>query len=447
MTKKKSFYRKRQRTSYRWVAGFALLPAFAVAGISYTAYKIISDEPEKIENISEEDNFVLDGEADSSPKLLTYRSKNVSNNAVAKRTDAKNTSQSKASQTPVLAQIDGPTNDEEPEHFFAPDKNLAKAPLRRKQPASQSSAPSTFANTSNTPVTQGNSSRKKSVSSTSGNLAGLNTRRNPSSATPFQRNLASLGSLNANSLIQNPTRLINSGLLDIKQGSTIGSAGGSFTQSNGKTIVNGSLLGNAIINGGEIQGSGSVSGNLVVNGGEFNPGNSPGTFTVEDRFTLSKDGILNIEIAVLPSDTSGFDPLNIIANSLIDVIIAGSFDVQGTVNFIIEDPLLALSDFVLGDFFKVKTIVNGQEVLTDTDGTGFESATFLVTHLSIDPDLEKLQDPSQDDPNNPNPEDLNAVDVNLADNGKLVEVPLPNTLLLMFSSLFFWRFLSKRTKA
>ena len=105
-----------------------------------------------------------------------------------------------------------------------------------------------------------------------------------------------------------------------------------FTNNAGVLTINGVLDnrgGKLRLLGGELWGTGIVNGEgIQVGGGPgvavFNPGNSPGTFTVEGAFELLPGGVLNLEIERLPGGGVAFDR-----------VIAGSYLLDGKVNLLV----------------------------------------------------------------------------------------------------------------
>lgn len=91
----------------------------------------------------------------------------------------------------------------------------------------------------------------------------------------------------------------------LSAGSLLGIAhnGTGDTGGTGLLVVNGVASADSIINGtaGVISGSGTLVGN-VINHGTINPGNSPGTLTIDGSFTNAAGGTLVLEIA---SDGAG----------------------------------------------------------------------------------------------------------------------------------------------
>lgn len=91
----------------------------------------------------------------------------------------------------------------------------------------------------------------------------------------------------------------NAGALTVGSGSTLSVGGaGVYTQTGGKTVVDGTLQAITLfINGGALAGSGSIQAFNIVNSGAFGPGSSPGALTVAGDFTQTSSGILEMELA------------------------------------------------------------------------------------------------------------------------------------------------------
>ena len=112
---------------------------------------------------------------------------------------------------------------------------------------------------------------------------------------------------------------------------------GSFTNNAGALVVNGTMenVGGALnLLGGTLSGAGIINGDVFVGGGPgaavFNPGNSPGTMTINGNFDLNPGGVLNLEIA---SDGSGgylFDRL----------VVSGGVYLNGQVNFLVDPAIV-----------------------------------------------------------------------------------------------------------
>ncbi len=89
------------------------------------------------------------------------------------------------------------------------------------------------------------------------------------------------------------------GAFTIGQGSTINSTGDLETA--GTTTIDGTLdVANLEIIGGTLEGIGTINGN-VQNGATVEPGDAPGTLTINGNYTQDSVGILNIDLGGYPS--------------------------------------------------------------------------------------------------------------------------------------------------
>jgi hypothetical protein len=97
----------------------------------------------------------------------------------------------------------------------------------------------------------------------------------------------------------------NSGaLVDVKSGGVINRTG-TFTQSSGSFIVNGTVDQTVFINGGTLSGAGTINGSVFLGDeSEFVPGNSPGTLTIDGDLTVDAGAVIQIEFGDL-IDISG----------------------------------------------------------------------------------------------------------------------------------------------
>jgi len=113
----------------------------------------------------------------------------------------------------------------------------------------------------------------------------------------------------------------NSGAVTIGAGSsfTMGSSGtNNYTQTGGSTVVDGTLQATTVnLNGGDISGTGTLVAN-VENEGSVDPGDAPGTLTIEGNYTQGSGGVLDIEI----DGASDYDRL----------IVTGAAQLNGTLN-------------------------------------------------------------------------------------------------------------------
>ena len=125
-------------------------------------------------------------------------------------------------------------------------------------------------------------------------------------------------------------KVVNAGAFTVGAGDTVRAR--EFVNNAGVLTVDGTLDnrgGQLRLLGGELRGSGIVNGDgIAVGGGPgvavFNPGNSPGTFTVEGAFELLPGGVLNLEVARLAEGGVAFDR-----------VVASSFFLNGQVNLLV----------------------------------------------------------------------------------------------------------------
>ncbi len=130
--------------------------------------------------------------------------------------------------------------------------------------------------------------------------------------------------------IQDRLYVVNSGTFTVGVGDTAHVR--EFTNNAGVLTVDGVLdnrVGKLRLLGGELWGGGIVNGEgIAVGGGPgtavFNPGRSPGTFTIEGAFELLPGGVLNLEVERLPGGGVAFDR-----------VIAGSYFLDGKVNLLV----------------------------------------------------------------------------------------------------------------
>ena len=142
-----------------------------------------------------------------------------------------------------------------------------------------------------------------------------------------------------------------------------------LTISNGEVIINGTVDGD-VSNDGVLSGSGTVTGN-VTNAGEFNPGGSPGTFSIGGDLTLLETSVLNIDIAGLGKGTE-YD----------EIAVAGNVAFNGTLNVIVDESTGYVA--AIGDSFDPVSYASssGTVALTSTLGYDYE-LTFEPTKLNL----------------------------------------------------------------
>ena len=110
----------------------------------------------------------------------------------------------------------------------------------------------------------------------------------------------------------------NSGSMTIGAGTTLNAI--DYTQTDGATVVNGTLDSSVTLDGGSLSGTGHVTGALVNVAGSVNPGNSPGALYVDIDYDQGIAGILNMEIG-----PGGFDQL----------FVGGAANLDGTLNILL----------------------------------------------------------------------------------------------------------------
>jgi hypothetical protein len=107
--------------------------------------------------------------------------------------------------------------------------------------------------------------------------------------------------------------LANNGTLTIGPNAilNLANSGGSFVQTSGQTVVNGTL--NSVptvqIKGGTLSGSGTINGNVIM-GGRLSPGNSPGILTINGNYTQTAFGAYIAELEGLKAGT-GYDQVDV----------------------------------------------------------------------------------------------------------------------------------------
>lgn len=168
------------------------------------------------------------------------------------------------------------------------------------------------------------------------------------------------GTFNNSSMLAQAGPINNAGTFNVDAGASVTGITradntvdrGAYTQAAGLTNVNGSLAAAIIdIQGGSLMGSGTISGPVLLGAGAtVNPGNSPGTLTVNGDFTSS--GNLKFEIAGLGAGqfdvlkingaatfnggNVAFDFLggfNAVAGNSWDFLLANSYSGQNTLAF------------------------------------------------------------------------------------------------------------------
>jgi hypothetical protein len=150
------------------------------------------------------------------------------------------------------------------------------------------------------------------------------------------------GTFHADQVVNSSGQISNAGSFDISVTGAIGdTGGGTYTQSNGSTIVNGQLAASVIdIQGGSLSGTGTLTG-LVTIGAEayLDPGKSLGTLTITGN--LDQLGTLAVELG----GPAAFDVLDV----------SGIANLEGDLNVSI---LPGYTPFA-GDSFSILTVADG----------------------------------------------------------------------------------------
>ncbi|MFO0915873.1 MAG: autotransporter-associated beta strand repeat-containing protein [Pirellulales bacterium] len=92
----------------------------------------------------------------------------------------------------------------------------------------------------------------------------------------------------------------------------------------GTMILDGSVAGDVVVQGGVLRGIGTVGGKVAVNGGLFEPGNSPGTFTLSG-LQLGPDAMLRYELGA--------------TRDRIMLSTAGQVQLGGSLELVLPDPI------------------------------------------------------------------------------------------------------------
>jgi len=176
----------------------------------------------------------------------------------------------------------------------------------------------------------------------------------------------------------NPLRIDANGLGFQNQGllSAVGAGGmvvqEGYTQTAGETRVDSSLTiasGVANINGGSLVGTGVVTGDVILNGdAQVNPGNSPGTLTIDGNYSQSGFATYLVEIA---------------SDSTYDVL-----DITGTASLggLLDANLLGGYNPVLGSSFDV--------LFADSIFGTFDNSTLVADGFTFD--ISYINDPNHD---------------------------------------------------
>ncbi|MGD0545618.1 MAG: hypothetical protein ABSB65_14515 [Candidatus Acidiferrales bacterium] len=157
----------------------------------------------------------------------------------------------------------------------------------------------------------------------------------PFGSEVFAGTLINRGTINDSGMVFGDT-FNNRGTLNITSAGVFNgpstSSGGSFLQTAGQTIVNGTL--NSVpavqIQGGTLSGSGIINANVIM-GGKISPGNSPGILTINGNYTQTASGVYDAEIAGL-TPGPGYDELRISGTADLD----GKLDVGFLDDFTVD---------------------------------------------------------------------------------------------------------------
>jgi hypothetical protein len=140
-----------------------------------------------------------------------------------------------------------------------------------------------------------------------------------------------------------PGPFTTSGTVVVDAGSSL-TRSGPYTQTAGKTTVNGTLNATELVDiqGGILDGAGTVAAN-VSNAGQVDPGTSPGLLTITGAYAQSATGALNFEIGG-PTVGTDYDRL----------AISGAATLDGTVNISLVNNFAP----TLGSMFTVMTFAS-----------------------------------------------------------------------------------------
>jgi hypothetical protein len=143
------------------------------------------------------------------------------------------------------------------------------------------------------------------------------------------------GTLLANNgtLLLNSVTLLNSGTVQVTPNNTLQLFNSSFTQTGGKTQVDGTLVSNTplLVSGGSLLGTGAIEGNVTLAGGTMQPGDPgvPGAFTIAGSYEQGAGATFNELIdasgnGVLTALTGTLD-----SGSLLNIDLLNGFDPSG----------------------------------------------------------------------------------------------------------------------
>ena len=167
--------------------------------------------------------------------------------------------------------------------------------------------------------------------------------------------------------------LTNTGSVQASNG-TLNFAG-AYVQTAGLTLMNGGNVQASQpiqIRGGTLQGVGTITGS-VTNNGTLNPGNPVGLLTITGSYAQTANGMLNIELAGLPSGTN-YDRLVVNGNASL----AGSFN----------SSLVTNANFLVGNQFPVVAAGSLTGVYSSTSvpngfALSYTNSTVLLTFAGV----------------------------------------------------------------
>jgi hypothetical protein len=182
------------------------------------------------------------------------------------------------------------------------------------------------------------------------------------------------GIFKADQVVNNAGQINNAGTFNISATGAIGdTGGGTYTQTDGSTIVNGQLDASDIdIQGGSLTGTGTLNGPVTIGAeASIGPGSSPGSMTINGDIDLN--GLFLIEIGGLTSGTE-YDVLNV----------TGTANLGGTLDVDFFDLGGGLFGASLGDTFDILT--------AETLSGKFDVFTLAILGAGLDWQIDYLFD-------------------------------------------------------
>ncbi len=157
-----------------------------------------------------------------------------------------------------------------------------------------------------------------------------------------------------------PGDLSNAGALMVGSGGTFSTGTSDYLQSSGTTTVDGTLsAANVTLNGGALNGSGAIQGNLT-NAATIEPGDAPGTLTVQGNYTQPAAGVLDVDL----DGASQFGQLTV----------SGTATLDGTLNVSLSNTYTPN----LGDSFKILTFASRSGDFATENGLNLPNGDFFV---------------------------------------------------------------------